>query len=107
MIPLLHTIELERRIRYAWDYRKTVMGEDISCCRIIFGEADEFPGLTIDRFNDILVAQVLSLGIEKRKDIIFNLVYKILKEDYLDWLVDSTKKLDIINAELKRIEYMK
>ncbi len=71
----------ERRLRYAWDYRKTVMGEDIKCCRIIFGEADEFPGLTIDRFNDILVAQVLSLGIEKRKDIIFNLIYKILKEN--------------------------
>lgn len=33
--------------------------------------------------------------------------YKILKEDYLDWLVDSVKKLDIINAELKRMEYMK
>ena len=71
----------ERRLRYAWNYRKTVMGEDILSCRIIFGEADEFPGLTIDRFNDILVAQVLSLGIEKRKDIIFNLLYKILKED--------------------------
>ena len=68
----------ERRLRYAWEYRKTVMGEDINCCRIIFGEADEFPGLTIDRFNDILVAQVLSLGIEKRKDIIVNLLYKIL-----------------------------
>lgn len=72
----------ERRLRYAWDYRKTVMREeDKKCCRIIFGEADEFPGLTIDRFNDILVAQVLSLGIEKRKDIIFNLIYKILKDD--------------------------
>ena len=33
--------------------------------------------------------------------------YKILKVDYLDWLVDSTKKLDIINAELKRMGYMK
>lgn len=71
----------ERRLMYAWNYRKTVMGQDIKCCRIIFGEADEFPGLTVDRFNDILVAQVLSLGIEKRKDIIFNLLYKILKED--------------------------
>ncbi len=71
----------ERRIKYAWEYRKTVMQEDIKCCRIIFGEADEFPGLTIDRFNDILVAQVLSLGIELRKDIIFNLLYKILIED--------------------------
>ncbi len=34
---------------------------------LIFGEADSFPGLTVDRFGDILVAQVLSLGIEKRK----------------------------------------
>ena len=45
----------ERRIKYAWDYRKTVMGEDINRCRIIFGEADEFPGLTIDRFNEMSV----------------------------------------------------
>lgn len=71
----------ERRLKYAWEYRKTVMGEDKKCCRIIFGEADEFPGLTIDRFNDILVAQVLSLGIEIRKDIIFNALYKILVDD--------------------------
>ena len=29
-----------RRIRYAIDYRKTVMGDDFSACRLIFGEAD-------------------------------------------------------------------
>ena len=51
-----------RRIRYAWDYRKTVMGSDISCCRVIFGEADGFPGLTVDRFSEILVTQTLSVG---------------------------------------------
>ena len=33
--------------------------------------------------------------------------YKVLKECYLYWIVDSAKKLDIINAELKRLEYMK
>ena len=58
----------ERRLRYAWDYRKTVMGEaDSRCCRIIFGEADGFPGLTVDRFESVLVAQVLSLGMERLK----------------------------------------
>ncbi len=71
----------ERRIKYAWEYRKTVMGNDLNCCRIIFGEADTFPGLTVDKFNDILVTQTLSLGIEKRKDIIFPLLYKVLTED--------------------------
>ncbi|MDO4810701.1 MAG: class I SAM-dependent rRNA methyltransferase [Eubacteriales bacterium] len=74
-----------RRVRYAWDYRKTVMGEqDSRCCRIIFGEADQFPGLTVDRYEDVLVAQVLSLGIEQRKDVIFSQLLRVLREDGQD-----------------------
>ncbi|MBR5468826.1 MAG: class I SAM-dependent rRNA methyltransferase [Firmicutes bacterium] len=69
-----------RRVRYAIDYRKTVMGDDFKSCRLIFGEADSFPGLTLDRFENILVAQVLSLGIEKRKDIIFKAAVDYLRE---------------------------
>lgn len=53
-----------RRIRYAIDYRKTVMGDDFSACRLIFGEADGMPGLTIDKYGDILVSQVLSYGMD-------------------------------------------
>ena len=71
----------KRRIRYAWDYRKTVMGEDISCCRVIFGEADSFPGLTVDRFSDILVTQTLSVGMEKIKPMLFPLLVQVLRED--------------------------
>ena len=70
-----------RRIQYAWDYRKTVMGEDISCCRVIFGEADSFPGLTVDRFSDILVTQTLSVGMEKIKPMLFPLLVQVLRED--------------------------
>ena len=64
----------QRRIQYAWDYRKTVMGGDISCCRCIFGEADGFPGLTVDRFSDILVTQTLSVGMERIKSMLFPLL---------------------------------
>ena len=71
----------QRRIQYAWAYRKTVMGEDISCCRVIFGEADGFPGLTVDRFQDILVTQTLSVGMEKLKPMLFPLLVKVLRED--------------------------
>lgn len=60
-----------RRAQYAWDYRKTVMGPDVGSCRVIFGEADRFPGLTVDKFGDILVTQTLCLGTELRKDWIF------------------------------------
>ena len=70
-----------RRLRYAWDYRKTVMGEDLDCCRLIFGEADGFPGLTVDKFHDLLVAQTLSVGIERIKTMLFPYLVEILRED--------------------------
>ena len=60
----------ERRVKYAIDYRLSVM-ESIDNCRIIFGEADGFPGLTVDKYNDILVTQITTIGIERRKEIIF------------------------------------
>ncbi|MBQ4381278.1 MAG: class I SAM-dependent rRNA methyltransferase [Oscillospiraceae bacterium] len=70
-----------RRFRYAWDYRKQVLGPDVTACRVIFGEADGFPGLTVDRFSDILVTQTLSLGIEQRKAELFPLLLQVLRED--------------------------
>lgn len=70
----------KRRIRYAWDYRRTIMGGDVSCCRVIFGEADGFPGLTVDRFSNILVTQTLSVGMERLKDAIFPLLAEVLRE---------------------------
>ncbi len=71
----------ERRIRYALDYRRTVMGDgDYKCCRLIFGEADSFPGLTVDRFNNIIVVQVLSLGIERVKHFIITKLVEVLRE---------------------------
>ena len=74
----------ERRIRYAWNYRKTVLKDQLDCCRVIFGESDGFPGLTVDRFNDILVTQVLTFGMDKLKETIFPLLLKALKEDGQD-----------------------
>ena len=74
-----------RRIQYAWAYRKTVMGsEDLDCCRVVFGEADQLPGLTVDRFHDILVTQTMSYGMELRKDVIFPLLAQVLREDGQD-----------------------
>ncbi|MBE7018106.1 MAG: class I SAM-dependent rRNA methyltransferase [Ruminococcaceae bacterium] len=70
----------ERRVRYAIEYRRTVMGNDFDNCRLIFGEADQFPGLTVDRFGDTLVTQTLSMGIERLKDVIFPSMVKVLRE---------------------------
>ena len=71
-----------RRVEYAWNYRKTVLEPaDLSACRVIFGEADQFPGLTVDRFNNILVTQTLSVGMEKLKPVLFPLLAEVLRAD--------------------------
>ncbi|HBL40459.1 MAG TPA: hypothetical protein DDY98_02365, partial [Ruminococcaceae bacterium] len=71
-----------RRVKYALAYRKDVMGDDFSCCRLIFGEADGFPGLTVDRFEDILVTEVLCLGTEQRKDWIYRALVETMQTEY-------------------------
>ncbi len=63
-----------RRIRYALDYRATVMQGDLSCCRLVFGEADGLPGLTVDRYAGVLAAQVMSFGMEQIKPMLYGLL---------------------------------
>lgn len=71
----------KRRIAYAVSYRKTVMpGKDFNCCRIVHGEADMIPGLTVDRYEDILSVEVASLGIE----LIRPWIYQALREVFLE-----------------------
>ena len=50
---------LTQRVRSAWEYRKKVI--DTSSCRLLFGEADFLPGLTVDKYEDILVVESLAL----------------------------------------------
>ena len=72
----------QRKLRWAWDYRKSVMDEDdLDCCRVIFGEADAFPGLTVDKFHDLLSVQVLSVGMEGIKGMLLPALVNILRED--------------------------
>ena len=68
-----------RRLRDAWNYRKAVT--DTNCCRLIFGEADFLPGLTVDKFSDILVVECLSMGMDRIKEHILDLLVDILRED--------------------------
>jgi len=70
-----------RRVEYALGYRRTVMpGADFRCCRLIHGEADQMPGLTVDRYGALLSVQVLSLGMERVKDQVFTALVEILRE---------------------------
>lgn len=95
-----------RRIRYALEYRRTVMAEDFGCCRLIFGEADMFPGFTVDRFGDILVTQVLSLGTERIKDMLYSLLVQTLA-DMGEQITAIYERNDVKIRELEGMEEYK
>ena len=71
------------RVQNAWDYRKNVMTsrEDLSCCRVIFGEADWLPGLVVDKYEDILVVESLALGMELLKETILKKLVECMEQD--------------------------
>ncbi|MEG6565339.1 class I SAM-dependent rRNA methyltransferase [Thermoanaerobacterium saccharolyticum] len=68
----------KKRILRAWEYRKRIM-DNLNSCRVIFGEADFLPALIVDKFGDYLVIQTLSLGMEKYKTLIVNILLELLK----------------------------
>ncbi len=78
-----------RRILWAWEMRKTTMGRralpgcepDTNCCRILFSEADGTPGLIVDRYEDVLVAQVGTFGMERLRPVIYPLLLDVLRND--------------------------
>ena len=68
---------IRRRLKTASDYRRDVMGAETSY-RLIYGESDFLPGLTVDKYGEYYVIQSLALGIDRFKDA----VVRILVEDY-------------------------
>ena len=55
---------------------RTALGYD-NCYRAIFAEADNLPALIVDKYDDYLVCQFLSLGIDKQKDTIVDSLVKV------------------------------
>lgn len=95
----------KRRIRYSWQYRKSVL-QDSSNCRVVFGEADELSGFTVDKYNDILVVQIASYGMEKRKQLLYECLLEVLEEDGITISVIYERN-DIASRELEGLPQQK
>lgn len=54
---------------------------DLNCCRVIFGEADFLPGITVDKYADVLVVECLALGMEQFKEKIVDFLKEVLAAD--------------------------
>ena len=68
-----------KRFLDAWNYRKKVV--DTDSCRIVFSDSDRLPGLIVDKFEDVLVFEIDTLGMDIRKQLLVDSLLEVLKED--------------------------
>ncbi len=67
----------EKRLARAWQYRQSIGLTE--ACRVVFGDADGLPGLTVDKFGDYLSFQIASLGMEQWKPDIIAILAEMLR----------------------------
>ena len=65
----------KRRLEAAWRFRQTLGFSD--SCRVVFGESDGLPGLTVDKFGGYLSLQTVCLGLETWKQTIVALLAEL------------------------------
>jgi 23S rRNA (cytosine1962-C5)-methyltransferase len=58
--------------------------------RLVYGESDGLPGLTVDRFGDVVVAQMTTAGMERLREEITDAIVKVLKPTALVWKNDAS-----------------
>ncbi|MBR4069523.1 MAG: class I SAM-dependent rRNA methyltransferase [Clostridia bacterium] len=72
---------IRSRVKRAIDYRRHFA--DLRSCRLIFAESDGLPAVIADSFGDVIVLQVLCLGMER------------FKQDIVDALVEELHPMGI------------
>lgn len=61
--------------------------------RVVFGESDGLPGLTVERFGDIVVAQATTAGMDRLRDEITEAILKVLAPRVMVWKNDSSARV--------------
>lgn len=76
------------RLQVALSLRRRLFPEPFY--RLVYGESDGLPGLVLDRFDEIVIGQIATAGMETLKDDITAAVRKVIDPRALVWKNDST-----------------
>ncbi|MCA9386997.1 class I SAM-dependent rRNA methyltransferase, partial [Candidatus Dojkabacteria bacterium] len=97
-------VSIEKNILNAISLRKKLFDAKITnAYRLINGEGDLIPGLLIDRYNDKLVIQISTLGIEQMKDMIIDILIENLGEE-IDLIFEKSVMSSRNHEGLDKIE---
>jgi 23S rRNA (cytosine1962-C5)-methyltransferase len=72
-----------RRMEYALALRESLLSDDTNACRLINGEGDFLPGLIVDRYAGGLCCQILTAGMDNRRELIFELLGELLSPEFI------------------------
>ena len=56
---------LDQRLQRAIQLRQGMLDEDTDACRLVFSEADQLPGLIVDRYGDLVLFEILSKALDR------------------------------------------
>ncbi|HEU4856446.1 MAG TPA: class I SAM-dependent rRNA methyltransferase [Rhodanobacteraceae bacterium] len=91
---------LTHRLQVALALRERLHAEPFY--RLLYGESDGVPGLTLDRFDDVVVAQATTAGIERLQPQVEQAVRKVLNPRAMIWKNDAgIRELEGLAPEVK------
>ena len=79
-----------RRLKSALALRRRLYRHD--CYRLVFGESDGLPGLVLDRYGDVLVGQIATLGMELLRPVLEQVIAEVIAPRVLVWKNDSSAR---------------
>ena len=91
---------LKQNILEAIMFRENFFDKSTNCFRLINGEGDAVPGLVVDKYNDVLVIQISTWGIEKLKQEVLG----VLKDFYKDKISCIYERSDISSRKREGLQ---
>lgn len=92
-----------QKIQAALELRNTIFPS--RCYRLVYGESDFLPGLVVDRYDDLLVVQLSTAGMERFKDLIIQALDQVLQPRAI--LLKNDGKMREVEGLTSYVEWVK
>jgi 23S rRNA (cytosine1962-C5)-methyltransferase len=89
----------DQRLRYAIQQRQGMLEEGTDACRLVFSEADQLPGLIVDRYGELILFEILAKALDR--DEIRAVIIEVLKSE-----LDPATIVERSDARIRELEQL-
>jgi 23S rRNA (cytosine1962-C5)-methyltransferase len=90
---------LDQRLRYAIQQRQGMLEEGTDACRLVFSEADQLPGLIVDRYGDLILFEILAKALDGNE--VRAVIVEVLKSE-----LDPATIVERSDARIRELEQL-